>query len=126
MLGLMACVAATSPDEIANKLKIQYRGLPVMQFFDAYGPPSSELAMPHGGTMYIWSSGQKVDTTTDRWRKYNAADAATLQPQPSSGPYCELRVYADYDNVMSDLVVAVDTVSSTTPSRCSEIFYSRF
>ena len=84
--------------------------MPVGEFFDRYGRPSSHLETPDGGAIYAWTS---------------SVPEARPGPEALDDRICRLRLTADKAGRISAIDVEFDAPGLKTTSRCSEIFGAR-
>jgi len=120
-----------NPTVVADDLNHRFIGQPANDFFRQYGLPGDDFELSEGGTVYRWASVRSAmipaDVTVRRYTSpdgtYEVADTYSL---PSEAQYCELRIYADSENVIEKFAVSVDTMGKWSSSRCSEIFEEIF
>lgn len=106
----------------------RYVGSPVDSFFLRYGPPASSYTMQDGRKMYVWAENAKhltfTGVSTAQVNVIGNTAYVTGMNTPSSTVdiQCQVRIVADQQGRIQQILSHADSVGYWQTSRCNEIF----
>ena len=112
-----------TPPQTEGDLDRRFIDKPANEFFEMYGQPAGVFARDDGSTVYRWVyqpvPGRPLFTQYDApGGSYSVVDTYEGRAEAYD---CELRIYADQDNIIRRFKVAVDTMGKWSASRCTEV-----
>jgi len=124
-LLLLAGCSSPTPHYAMARVNTEFQGRPAHEFFLDYGQPASVRHLRGGGTSYRWLSLDAASGTSASVIVSPASHYA-LGGDETNGEmftgYCEIRVEANRDDVITRIVPVNDSIGKFSDSRCAEIF----
>ena len=116
-----------SSDYIIHYLDKGFVGHPVNEFFYQYGAPAGKFDQGGGNIAYRWvSTHLRSHPSKVVVEDYTSANGEYEMVDTYNGSiarqYCELRISADRNDMITGFDIAVDSTGKWSTSRCSEIF----
>lgn len=125
-LGGFPLAACQSLEETSTHLRSAWIGKPTDSFFLSAGPPSAQIRLNNGDTLYTWSSGVSsvpvpgFATTTGNVIGNSVFLTTTSTPSSQIDLECRAQIVAR-GGVIKDIRAAVDTIGLWQLSRCDEV-----